>query len=117
MIVQEYFDGFEIINLKTDLSLESTVAILRNIYSAKVVIINHEKRLQVDTASSNVAIKYNMLYLSVYQLIKQHIEGNTSFGQQLNACYNPKTLSETALVAQGLSDETGESTYNPVHYD
>jgi hypothetical protein len=45
MIVQEYFDGFEITNLKTDLSLESTVAFLRNIYSAKVVIINHEKRL------------------------------------------------------------------------
>jgi hypothetical protein len=48
------------------LSLESTISFLRNIYSAKVVIINHEKRLQVDTASSNVAIKYNMLYLSVY---------------------------------------------------
>lgn len=68
-------------NLKTDLSLESTVTFLRNIYSAKVVIVNHEKRLQVDTASSNVAIKYNMLYLSVYQLIKQHIEDNTIFGQ------------------------------------
>jgi hypothetical protein len=39
-------------------------------YSAKVVIVNHEKRLQVDTASSNIAIKYNMLYLSVHQLIK-----------------------------------------------
>lgn len=104
-------------NLNTDLSLESTVAFLRNIYSAKVVIVNHEKRLQVDTASSNVAIKYNMLYLSVYQLIKQHIEDNTIFGQQLNASYNPKKLSETALVAQGLNDETGESTFNPVHYD
>ena len=43
--VSEYFDGFEITNLKTDLSLESTVTYLRNIYSAKVVIINHEKRL------------------------------------------------------------------------
>ena len=72
-IVQEYFDGFDVTNLQTDLSLESIIAFLRNMYSAKVVIVNHEKRLQVDTASSNIAIKYNMLYISVYQLIKQSI--------------------------------------------
>ena len=103
--------------LQTDLSLESTVNSLRNMYSAKVVILNHEKRLQVDTASSNVAIKFNMLYLSVYQLIKQQIEDNTILGQQLKASHNPKALSEAALLAQGLQDETGEINYNPVHFD
>jgi hypothetical protein len=59
--------------LSTDVSFETTLNYLRSIFSAKVIIVNHEKRLDVDTALSNLAIKYNMLYLSVYQLIKAHV--------------------------------------------
>jgi len=43
---------------------------LRSAFSAKVILVNHEKRLDVDTVCSNLSIKYNMLYMSVYQLIR-----------------------------------------------
>lgn len=52
--------------INTSGSLETTLACVRNTFSAKVIIVNHEKRLNVDTTCSNLAIKYNMLYLSVY---------------------------------------------------
>jgi len=32
----------------------------------RVILVNHEKRLSVDTTCANLAIKYNMLYLSAY---------------------------------------------------
>jgi hypothetical protein len=47
---------------------------MRSYFCAKVILINHENRLQVDTACANLAIKYNMLYVSVFQLIKEHTE-------------------------------------------
>ena len=67
-------------DLNTDASLESTLETLRSKFCAKVILVNHEKRLPVDTACCNLAIKYNMLYLSVYQLIKEQIEKNTKIG-------------------------------------
>lgn len=39
---------------------------LKSLFSAKVIIVNHDKRLDVDTQCSNLSIKYNMLYMSVY---------------------------------------------------
>lgn len=70
----------KLINISTDGSLETTLNGLKKQFSAKVIIVNHEKRLDVDTTCSNLAIKYNMLYLSVYQLIKQQITTNTHIG-------------------------------------
>lgn len=57
------------IDLDTTCSKESLQAEIRSKFCAKVILVNHEKRIEVDTACSNLAIKYNMLYLSVYQLI------------------------------------------------
>lgn len=54
-------------------TIEGAIQSLKALFSAKVIFVNHEKRLDVDTVLSNIAIKYNMLYISVYQLIKQHI--------------------------------------------
>lgn len=51
-------------------TLEGANQKLRGLFSAKVILVNHEKRLEVDTVCSNLSIKYNMLYMSVYQLIK-----------------------------------------------
>jgi hypothetical protein len=48
-----------------------------------VIILNHEKRLGTDVTCANLAIKYNMLYLSAYQLIKNHIENSTEWGKKL----------------------------------
>jgi hypothetical protein len=80
------------INLNTNESLETTLANLKGMFSAKVIIVNHEKHLLVDTVCSNLAIKYNMLYLSVYQLIKAHITGNTSIGKALMATRKTREL-------------------------
>jgi len=54
-------------------TMEGATKKLRDIFSAKVILVNHEKRLDIDTVCSNLAIKYNYLYISVYQLIRQHI--------------------------------------------
>jgi len=47
------------------------------------MLVNHEKKFPVDSTCSNLAIKYNMIYISAYQLIREHIEQNTSFGKRL----------------------------------
>lgn len=47
-------------------TMEGAAKNLRNIFSAKVVLVNHEKRLDVDIVCSNLAIKYDFLYISVY---------------------------------------------------
>jgi hypothetical protein len=39
---------------------------LQNKVSPKVVLVNHEKKLGVDTTCANLAIKYNMIYISAY---------------------------------------------------
>lgn len=54
--------------------------------------MNHGKRLDVDVVCSNLAIKYNMLYLSVYQLIKKEIECNTKMGRDLELTRRTKDL-------------------------
>ena len=70
----------EVLNFQTDQSAESLTSAVRAAFCAKVILVNHESRLSVDTACANLAIKYNMIYLSVYQLIKKEIETNTPCG-------------------------------------
>ena len=41
----------------------------------------------MDTSCANLAIKYNMLYVSVFQLIKEHIEKQTPIGKALAKSY------------------------------
>lgn len=55
-----------IIQLNTSTSVESTMKELQNKVSPKVVLVNHEKQLGVDTTCANLAIKYNMIYISAY---------------------------------------------------
>jgi hypothetical protein len=55
-----------LIQQSTELSEDSLVPELKNHFEAKVILVNHEKRLSVDTACANLAIKYNFLYISVY---------------------------------------------------
>jgi hypothetical protein len=98
--------------LNTDGSLETTLANLRNTFSAKVIIVNHESRLDVDTACSNLAIKYNMLYLSVHQSIKHNILSKSPIGKELLASMKPKS------IAKAVNDEaSSENDYCAVHFD
>jgi len=50
----------------TGCSKESLTEEIRSSFCAKVILVNHEKRYDVDIACSNLAIKNNMLYFSVY---------------------------------------------------
>lgn len=81
--------------MKTDQSLESTSKELANYFLPKVLLVNHEKRLGIDTTCANLAIKYNMIYISAYQIIKHHIEGNTEWGRKLLAGKRTKEISLT----------------------
>ena len=100
--------------LKTDAASEEyQVTILKSLLKPRVILVNHEKRLSVDTTCANMGIKFNMLYISVYQVIKQHIEGNTAFGKRLLATKKPKEI----MLQSQTKDEFGEAEYSAVHFD
>jgi len=67
--------------------MEAVGKALHHRFAAKVILVNHESTLRgsVDTACANLAIKYNCLYLSAYQVIKKHVEEGTAWGQWLVA--------------------------------
>mmetsp|Transcript_15594 Transcript_15594/g.19612 ORF Transcript_15594/g.19612 Transcript_15594/m.19612 type:complete len:254 (+) Transcript_15594:1854-2615(+) len=71
------------IEFDTACSKENLTSQIRAQFSAQVILVNHEKRIDVDTACSNLAIKYNMLYMSVYQLIRSEITAETELGRAL----------------------------------
>lgn len=104
------------ITLDTGVSKESLVAEIRSQFSCKVILVNHEKRINVDTACSNLAIKYNMLYMSVYQLIKNEICAETELGLALCQSKREKAMSFGASSAEA-EDPFDEAAYSAVHYD
>lgn len=85
-------DKVRCISLTTEGSNETVLENLKGHFAAKIILVNHEKRLDVDTTCSNLAIKYNMLYLSVYQLIRMHIRNNSEMGKALLASRKPRNL-------------------------
>jgi hypothetical protein len=101
------------IKLDTTASLETTLGDLTGKFSPQVIIVNHEKRLGIDTTCANLAIKYNLIYVSAYQIIKQHIEGCTEWGKKLLATKREKEISLTTQVR----DEFNEAEYSPVHFN
>jgi len=104
------------IPLDTGVSKESLVADIRSQFSAKVILVNHEKRIGVDTACSNLAIKFNMLYMSVYQLIKNEICAETELGRALGQSKREKAMDFGGANAD-LEDPFCEADYSAVHYD
>ena len=70
--------------LDTTASSEEYVAnTLKDFLAPKVILLNHEKTVPVDVVAANISIKFNFMYISVYQLIKQHVEANTQWGKRL----------------------------------
>ena len=109
------FDELKAEKLETDTtkiaSIESFNKDLNNKFSSKVVLVNHEQTISVDNTCSNLASKYNMIYISAYQVIKHHITNKTEWGQKLQC--NRK---ERGVVLQKV-DEHHEHIYSPVHFD
>lgn len=102
-----------LIKIDTSTSLETTKAQLMANFAPKVILVNHEKNLPVDTACSNLAIKHNMIYISVYQLIKEHIEKQSEWGLKLLATKKPKFLN----IMSRAKDEFKELEYSPAHFE
>jgi len=99
--------------MSTDQSIESTQKELLNKFSPKVILVNHHKKLPVDTSCANLAIKYNMIYISAYQVIRKHIIENTEYGKKLTAGQKQKGIDSSLKVR----DEFQEAQYSPVHFD
>lgn len=106
----------KLVVVDTTQSSEETVAnVLRDTMAPKVILVNHEKRLPVDAIAANLGIKYNFMYLSVYQLIKGHIEQGTEWGKKLVASKKSKALSIVNQM-QG-KDEFMEEDFSAAHFD
>jgi len=101
------------LNTSNVASIESLTKDLNNRFSPKVVLVNHEKSLGVDNTCANLAIKYNMIYISAYQVIKQHIQGKTEWGQKLLANQRPRGIVDSLKVR----DDFQEANFSPVHFD
>ncbi len=80
----------------------------------KVILVNHEILLPVDAVCANLAIKFNMMYISVFQLIKKEIEGNTEFGKRLLSTKKTKPLASGEYAGK---DEQTEEEYSAAHFD
>ena len=93
--------------------LDRTTAHLKALFAPKIVLVNHEKRLAVDIPCSNLSIKYNMLYISVYQLIREHIEGDTEWGKQLERSRKNKDVN----MQFHQKDDFNEQEFSSVHFD
>jgi adenylate kinase family enzyme len=99
--------------LEFDLSAGNMQKQINDELSPKVILVSHDKRLASDTTCANLAIKYNLIYISVYQLIRKHIEGKTDFGNHLLAT---KKTREIKINSQ-TKDEFKEADYSAVHFD
>ena len=98
---EQYGGRVNILHLNTSQvsSIESTTKDLNNKFAPKVILVNHQKALGVDNTCSNLAIKYNMIYISAYQVIKQNITQKTEWGQKLQANRRPRGI-DSALNVQ-----------------
>lgn len=103
-----------LITMNTDCSNEVLVENLRGNFAPKVILVNHEKALNVDTTCANLALKYNMLYLSAYQMIKDAICNDTPIGALLEKNKKPKEMTADYTAK---TDEFKENQYSPVHFE
>lgn len=113
--VKDQFKNFrstKYIEHVTNVTIETTTQVLRSNFQPKVLIVNHEKRLGTDTTCSNLAIKYNLIYLSVYQLIGHHIKTQSEWGKKL---LETKRERDIKLSSQ-VRDEFNEAEFSPAHY-
>jgi hypothetical protein len=74
------------------------------------VLVNHEQVIPVDSVCANLALKYNMLYVSAHQQIRSEIQNKTQWGQSLEDGRRNKDLAQAAA-----GDE--ETLYSPVHFN
>lgn len=102
------------ITINTDVEQEKVTAQLKAEFAPKIILVNHSRKFDVDAKCSNLSIKYSMLYLSVYQLIKSHIQNDTSIGKALLKARKPKAMRAMEFWEQ---DPHNEREFSAVHFD
>lgn len=93
---------------------EKVTSALRSEFAPKVILVNHSRKFDVDAKCANLSIKFNMLYLSVYQLIRSHIQNQTSVGKALLKARKPKNMRAKEAWEQ---DPHCEREFSAVHFD
>ena len=111
----EFMQRVKELSFDTGTSKDSMIKTVNKEFSAKVMLVVHEKRIDVDTACSNLAIKYNLLYLSVYQLIRQEVLAQTELGRALAESKRAKSMDFGPVVKN--VDPYEEREYSAVNYD
>lgn len=109
----QYARSCKFIDVNAKDSIQSTAESLKSQFQPKVIVVNHEKRLGIDVSCSNLAIKYNLIYISVYQLIGQHIQNETSWGKKLIETKRDRDINLSSQVR----DEFNEAEFSPAHYN
>ena len=117
---EQYIDAgrTKLVNVDTTASSEETVAnSLKDAMAPKVILVNHEKRLPVDAICANIGIKYSFMYISVYQLIRQHVESSSTFGKRLLASKKTRGLELRYGELGAEKDEFEEEDFSAVHFN
>jgi hypothetical protein len=97
------------VTLATDDSLETTTNKLQALFNPQILLVNHDQTLNTHTTCCNLSLKHNMLYLSVYQVIKEQIASDTEFGRKLLLTKRDKKLD----LNERVKDEFEEGQYSP----
>ncbi len=104
----------QVTTIRTDAVSESTqVQSLSSLLNPRVILVNHEKSLLVDTTCANIAIKYNMLQVNVQEVIRKEIESKSDLGLKLLQTKKEKQI----IQGQSMLQAKDEGEYSPVHFD
>ena len=103
----------KLLQMNMEASEETIVNELKAMLLPKIILVNHEKELSVDVPLANLGLKYNFMYVSVHQLIRQHILGNTEWGIKLLK----SRIHRQTIIDPAVKDEFEEAEYTAVHYD
>lgn len=67
-------DRFKIYRINSSQTEAGTFEEIHSYFAPKVILLIHDKRFVTDTPCSNLAIKYNLLYINAYQLIRDEFK-------------------------------------------
>ena len=98
----------------TSLSEEKGRSMAQAHFQPKIVLLSHEKRFQTDTPAANLSLRHRFLYISVYQLIREHVRKNSPLAQKLMAGRNP---GRQVVLDYTMKDEFEETEFSAALFE
>jgi len=96
--------------INTDQNEEFLTSKLKSIYQPNIILLKHEKSLEIDSIFTNLSIKYNFLYISLDEIIKNEIIRKTALGKELNRTKVCKEITEDFASNENIE-------FCAIHYD